>query len=122
MIKLRFAAIAAASASLALSPAPVSAQAAATPKVSMGVQLQGHAEGAQVAAVRPAGTAAAMGLKVGDIVMELDGKPISPEVAQEHSQRTKVGDPITIKVKRDGAIVELTGKALAAPAPAAQPQ
>ena len=74
----------------------------------------------------PDGTGAAMGLQVGDIVMEVDGKPISREVVQEHAQRTKVGDQISFKVKRAGAIVELTGKALAAPegAPAqtAQPQ
>jgi len=125
MNKLKFAAILAAGAALALSPTHVAAQATATP-VNMGIQLKAHAEGAEVAAMSPDGTGAAMGLKVGDIVMEVDGKPISREVVQEHAQRTKVGDRISFKVKRAGAIVEMTGKALAAPegapAPTAQPQ
>jgi hypothetical protein len=47
--------------------------------------------------------------------VELGGSPISPQVVQEYLQKTKVGDRVTMKVKRDGAIVELTGKAMAAP-------
>ena len=125
MKKLNFAAILAAGAALALSPAHVAAQAGAS-QVNMGIQLKAHAEGAEVAAMSPDGTGAAMGLKVGDIVTEVDGKPISREVVQEHAQKTKVGDQISFKVKRAGAVIDLSGKALAAPegapAPAAQPQ
>lgn len=125
MNKLTFAAILTAGAALVLSPAHTAAQTPAKP-VAMGIQLKAHAEGAEVTAMLPEGTGAAMGLKVGDVVTEVDGKPISREVVQEHAQRTKVGDQIRFKVKRAGAIMELTGKALAAPegtpAPTAQPQ
>ena len=120
MIKFKFAAILAAGAALALSSAHVAAQAAAQ-QVNMGIQLRAHAEGAEVAGVSPEGTGAAMGLKVGDIVTEVDGKPISREVVQEHAQKTKVGDQINFKVKRAGAIIDLSGKALAAPEGAPAP-
>ena len=36
----------------------------------------------------------------------------SPQVVQEYLQKTKPGDLVTMKVKRAGAIKELTGKAL----------
>jgi C-terminal processing protease CtpA/Prc len=125
MNKLKFAAVVAAGAAFALSPTYVAAQAPATP-VNMGIQLQPHAEGAEVANLTPDGTAAGMGLKVGDVITQVDGKPISREVVQEHAQRVKVGDQISFKVKRAGAVMDLTGKALAAPAgasvPTAQPQ
>lgn len=120
MKKFKFAAILAAGAALALSPAYVAAQAGAQ-TFHMGIQAQAHADGALISNVDPRGTAAAMDLKVGDIVLELDGKPISPQVAQEHTQRTKVGDRVSMKVKREGAIIELTGTAVGKPAAAAQP-
>lgn len=112
MKRFKFAAIIAAGAALALSPAQVSAQAASPAKI--GIQLRGHPEGAEVVAVVPGGTAETMGVKVGDIVMELNGKPISPQVVQEYSQKTNVGDQVNMKVKRADAVVDLTGKALAA--------
>lgn len=118
MNKFKFTAILAAGAALALSPAYAAAQAGAQ-AFHMGIQAQDHPEGALISNVDPAGTAAAMGLKVGDVVIELDGKPISQQVVQEHTQRTKVGDQISMKVKREGATVELTGKALGKPAAAA---
>ena len=124
MNKLKIA-IFAAGAALALSSAPVAAQ-AESKAVAMGIQLKPHAEGAEVAALLPDQTAAAMGVKLGDIILEVDGKPISREVVMEHAKQTKVGDQIRFKVKRAGAVMDLSGKALpapeAAPAPAAQPQ
>ena len=83
------------------------------PTFALGVSLERHAEGALVTVVNPDGTAAAMGVKVGDIIVELDDKPISPQVVQEYLQKTKIGDQVRMKVKRGGAIVELTGKAMA---------
>jgi hypothetical protein len=41
---------------------------------------------------------------------------MSPQVVQEYLQKTKIGDRVTMKVKRMGAIMELIGKAMARPA------
>ena len=123
MKTVKFAAILAAGASLALAPAPVAAQAA---KPFYGIQIQVTPEGPKVVEVMPGFTADAIGLEVGDILLEAGGKPISQEVLQEYQKDKKVGDELTFKVNRAGAVVELTGKAVAAPeaapAPPAQPQ
>jgi S1-C subfamily serine protease len=103
MNKLKFAAILAAGAALALSPAHAAAQAGPP------IQLKQHPEGAEVMIVNEAG--AALGLKVSDVVLEVGGKPISREVLQEYMQSKKEGDPVSFKVKRAGAVVEVTGKA-----------
>jgi S1-C subfamily serine protease len=124
MNKLKLATILA-GAALLVSPAHAAAETAAKP-ASMGIQATPHAEGAEITEMLPDRTAAAIGMKVGDIILEVEGKPISPEVAQEHAKKTKAGDQVSFKVKRAGAILELSGKALAAPegapAPVAQPQ
>jgi S1-C subfamily serine protease len=127
MNKLKFAAILAAGAALALSPAHVAAQVAAKP-VSLGIQFSGNPEGteAEVVQMLPDRTGAAMGFKVGDIVIEVGGKPVSREVLMAYMKEKKEGDQLTFKVKRAGAVIELTGKGMAAPegAPAmtAQPE
>jgi S1-C subfamily serine protease len=56
-----------------------------------------------------------LGLKVGDIVLEVGGKPISREVLQEYMREKKEGDPVSFKVKRAGTVVDVTGKAPAPP-------
>ena len=86
------------------------------PQFALGISLEKHPDGARVTAMAPDGTAAAMGVLVGDIVMELGGTAISPQVVQEYGQRTKIGDPVTMKVKRGDAVVVLTGEAKARPA------
>ncbi len=109
MNKLNFAAIIAAGAALALSPGHVAAQAGPP------IQLKPHAEGAEVAIMVPDGPAAVLGLKVGDIVLEVGGKPISREVLQEYMQSKKEGDAVSFKVKRAGTVIDVTGKAPAPP-------
>jgi S1-C subfamily serine protease len=108
MNKSRFAAILAAGAALTLSSVHASAQAGPP------IQLKQHAEGAEVAIMPPDGPAAVLGLKVGDIVLEVGGKPISREVLQEYMSTKKEGDPVSFKVKRAGAVIDVNGKA---PAP-----
>lgn len=130
MNKLNFAVLAA-GAALALSPAPVAAQAAARP-VSLGVSFQVTPDGPTVAEILPERGGEALGLKIGDIMVEAGGKPISQEVLQAYMKQLKPGDPMSFKVKRAGAVVELTGKAMATPegapapfqqvAPPAQPE
>jgi S1-C subfamily serine protease len=79
------------------------------PQFALGLSLEPHAEGARVTAVTPEGTAEAMGVQAGDIIVELDGKPVSPRVVQEFVQKTKIGDQVILKIKRAGAVRELTG-------------
>jgi len=103
MNKLKFSAILAAGAALALSSAHASAQSGPP------MQFKPHAEGAEVANIIPA--AEVLGLKVNDIVLEVGGKPISPQVLQEYLKDKQAGDPVSFKVKRAGAIVDVTGTA-----------
>ena len=116
MNTLKFAAILAGGAALALSPAYVAAQAGPA------IQLKQHPEGAEVAVMVADGPAASLGLKLGDIVLEVGGKAISPEVLQEYMKDKKEGDQVSFKVKRAGAVVDVTGKAPAGMAAPAQPQ
>lgn len=104
MNKIKFAAILAAGAALALSPAYVAAQ-------EPPVQFKLVAEGAEVANIVDEGPAAALGLKLGDIVVEVGGKPFTAEVLMDYMQSKKAGDPVSFKVKRAGAVVDVTGKA-----------
>ncbi len=123
----KFGAILAAGTALALSPAYVAAQGSAKP-VSLGIQFSGNPEGTEAEVVRmlPDRTGAAIGFKVGDILIEAGGKPVSREVLMAYLKEKKDGDQLSFKVKRAGAVIELTGKGMAAPegAPAmtAQPE
>lgn len=105
MNHLNFAAILAAGAALALAPAHVAAQAGPP------IQLKQHPEGAEVTVMLSDGPATSLGLKVGDIVLEVGGKPISREVLQEYMSSKKEGDPVSFKVKRAGAVIDVSGKA-----------
>lgn len=119
MSKLKVAAI------LAFAAALASAQAAAQPAkpVSMGIRLTQVPENPEVTAVLPDRTGAALGFKVGDILIEADGKPVSREVLLEYMKDKKAGDELVFKVKRGGDAVELRGKGVAAPQDAApEPQ
>ena len=116
MNNFKFARILAASAALAVAPAHVAAQGGPP------IQLKQHPEGAEVAVMVADGPAAPLGLKVGDIVLEVGGKPISREVLQEYMKSKKEGDQVSFKVKRAGAVIDVTGKAPAGMVPAAKPQ
>ena len=98
--------------------------AAAQPAVGLGVGLAEDAEGLRIANVAPGGTAAAIGVRPGDILLQVGGRPVhGVQVIGEYVQSLKVGDPVTVTVKRDGRTVELKGKALArlATSPGAAP-
>lgn len=103
-------------------PVQLAAQPAARP-VSLGVRIAGNAEGteARIVELLPDRTGAAIGFKVGDVLVEAGGKPISPEVLTAYMQQLKEGDPVSFRVRRADAIVELTGKGMAAPDGAPRP-
>ncbi len=127
MNRLNFAAIFAAGAALAMAPVQLAAQSAAKP-VSLGIQFAPNPEGteAEVVQMLPDRTGAAIGFKVGDILIEAGGKPVSREVLMDYMKQVKEGDQVSFKVRRAGAVVELTGIGMAAPEGAppitAQPQ
>ena len=125
MSKSTFVLFLAAGAALALSPTHVAAQVAAKP-VSLGVQFSGNPEGteAEVVKMLPDRTGAAIGFRVGDILIEAGGKPVSREVLMAYMKEKKEGDQLSFKVRRGGAVVELAGKGMAAPegAPPLTPQ
>jgi N-acetylneuraminic acid mutarotase len=95
----------------------------APPAVGLGVGLEENAEGARIASVAPGGTAAAIGVRPGDILLQVGGRPVTgPEAVGAYVQSLKVGDPVAVVVKRDGRNVELTGRAMARPAGSATAQ
>lgn len=117
MNKLHFALIYASGAALLLSPTYVAAQGANKP-VSMGMKLEhvtkGGVEGGEVTAMLPGRTGEALGFKVGDILIEADGKPITGDVLREYMKDKKEGDQLIFKVKRGAEVFELKGNAVAA--------
>jgi putative serine protease PepD len=69
----------------------------------LGVQFTTAARGAQVAEVTPDGPAAKSGLKVGDVVTDVDGATITgPDEAVHAITSRKPGDDIAIEVLRNG--------------------
>ena len=118
MNRLKLAAILAAGSALALSPASAVAQAGGN-AVSMGMKLehvmQDGKDGGKVTGLLPDRTAAALGFKVDDILIEAGGQPITPEVFREYLKGKKAGDQLIFKIKRGDEVVELKGAAVAAP-------
>ena len=90
--------------------------ATAQPQVGLGLAIEEEPQGPRVGAVAPWGTGAAIGVRPGDILLQLGGRPVSgPQSASEYTQSLKVGDPVSITVRRDGRTLELKGRALARP-------
>ena len=104
MNKIKLAAILAAGAALALSSSYVAAQ-------EPPLQFRLVPEGAEVATIVDEVPAAELGLKLGDIVVEVGGKPFTAEALMDYMKSKKAGDPVSFKVKRAGAVVDVTGKA-----------
>ena len=93
-------------------PAPATAPL----QIGLGLGIEPGPEGLKVGFVPPRGTGAALGVRVGDIVLKYGDIPVTgPQTWREYVQGKKVGDPVSITVRRDGRTVELTGKALAPP-------
>jgi putative serine protease PepD len=71
----------------------------------LGVQLTDATGGAGVAQVRGDGPAGDAGLRVGDVVTAMDGKPVgSADQLVGAVDGHKPGDEVTLKVRRDGRI------------------
>lgn len=90
--------------------------AAAQPAVGLGVGIGDVSEGATITVVAPGGTAAVLGMRIGDVLLQIGGRAVTgPKVITEYVQSLKVGDPVSVLVRRDGRTLQLTGKALARP-------
>jgi putative serine protease PepD len=77
----------------------------------LGVQLTDATGGAGVAQVRTDGPAGDSGLRVGDVVTAIDGKPVGTSDALVGAvDAHKPGDEVTLKVRRDGRIRDVDVK------------
>jgi regulator of sigma E protease len=63
---------------------------------------------ARVDGVVADGAAATAGFKIGDVVVQIDGKPIESFADMQRIVATSAGSALAFQVKRDGAIVSLT--------------
>ncbi len=93
-------------------PAPPST----LPVVGLGIGLEEGPEGPTIVSVAADGSAAAMGIATGDILLQLGGRPVTGlPVISEFVQSLKVGDPLTVLVRRDDQELLLRGQAIARP-------
>jgi N-acetylneuraminic acid mutarotase len=89
----------------------------APPAVGLGVGMEEGAGGPTIVTVVPGGTAAALGIRPGDVLLQVGGRAVTgPQVVGEYVQSLKVGDPVSVRVRRDGRNVDLAGNAMARPA------
>jgi Do/DeqQ family serine protease len=66
-------------------------------------------EGVLIVQVMPQSPAAQAGLKVGDVITEIDGKPMKEATAiQEAVQNTQVGSPLKVLIRRGDRSLPLT--------------
>ncbi len=92
----------------------------APPAVSLGVGIEEDPAGPRIAAVAPGGTAAALGMQAGDVLLQVGGRPVTgPQAINDYLQTLKVGDRVTALVRRAERNVALTGRAMPRPAGAA---
>lgn len=88
----------------------------APPAVALGVGIAEEPDGVTVAAVAPGATAAALGVQVGDVLVQVGGRPVTgPQVVSDYVRTLNVGDPVSVRVRRAGQEVELTGRAMPRP-------
>jgi len=63
---------------------------------------------ARVDGVVADGAAAAAGFKIGDVVVQIDGKPIESFADMQRIVATSAGSALVFQVKRDGGLISLT--------------
>jgi len=93
-----------------VAPALAKGQTVAHPWLGVSVGAsEADGTGALIGSITPGGPAAAAGLRVGDVVLSIDGKAIADSSDLVQSVNAdRVGQRITIKVKRDGKEVTVT--------------
>ncbi len=111
--------LAALAASTAFAPAAFAAADDPLPRrASLGVQVQPgpNGSGVVVGSAIPGGTAESIGVKSGDGIRSINGKPVSSPAEVVAVARTIPGGaPVTFELTRSGAPLTLSGKAMARP-------
>lgn len=99
-----------------LSSVPAMAQQGAD-RPFIGLQGDPNASEALIGGTVPGGTAEALGIQAGDVIIAVNGKATaSHDDVKAAFSTIKPGDTVTISVRRGGKELPLTGKVLARPA------
>ncbi|MBX3668241.1 MAG: ChaN family lipoprotein [Rhodocyclaceae bacterium] len=87
------------------------AAASAAPRARLGVMLEADPQGVRIRSVEKNSTAEAAGMRAGDVLTEIAGKPArKPADVVEAVQRQAPGTWLPLSVLRDGATVPLLAK------------
>jgi membrane-associated protease RseP (regulator of RpoE activity) len=87
-----------------------------TPRAWLGVTTAKDAAGARITQIHPGSPAANAGLKVGDVITEVDGEQVAtPSQLADAIGDLEPGDKVSVKLLRGGAAVEV--EATLAPRP-----
>ncbi len=65
------------------------------------------APGALVTDVAPGSPAAEAGMQPGDLIVEVEGEPIETPADLVRSTRTRLGQPVTLTIRRDGEVLTI---------------
>lgn len=80
-------------------------------KFTLGIQMEvldkGHVK---IAAVSPGGAADRSGLRVGDLIKTINGKPLGDDLRETLGAALQKGGPIEVGVERDGKVMSVTIK------------
>jgi serine protease Do len=75
---------------------------ALTPAVQQQLHLSGELQGVVVAQVDPGSAAASAGVRQGDVVQEVNRKPVSTVSEFEQAMHSAEGSPVLLRIIRDG--------------------
>lgn len=85
-------------------------------RVFLGANFAAAPEGARVESIVPGGSAARVGLRPGDVVVAVDGRPVTDvQGAVGAVGRARAGDRLSLSVLRDGRPQALSGRVAARP-------
>ncbi|MFM2090915.1 MAG: hypothetical protein RLZZ127_1404, partial [Planctomycetota bacterium] len=89
------------------------------PKPSLGVSVDTGAldQGLPVLSVVPGGSADRMGVKVGDRILQVNGKPATNDDLRAFLRTAKLGDTVALQIRRGTEVLAVSGPLAERPAP-----